>query len=59
MAKYKKEKTNMPASYGGLMRYFEEYESKLSITPENVVFLCVLIIILELLMHFYGGALLG
>ena len=51
MAKYKKEKTNMPASYGGLMRYFEEYESKLSITPENVVFICAVVVIVELLLH--------
>lgn len=59
MAKYKHEKTNMPSSYGGLMRYFEEYQSKLTLTPENVVFVCVLVILLELFLHFYGTAFLG
>ena len=59
MAKYKREKTSMPASYGGLMRYFEEYESKITITPENVVFICAVVIILELMLHFYGRILLG
>jgi len=59
MAKYKREKTNMPSSYGGLMRYFEDYESKISITPENVIFICAVVILLELFLHFYGNRLLG
>lgn len=59
MAKYKKEKTHMPASYGGLMRYFEDYETKFNLTPENVVFLCVLAIVLELFLHYYGVRLFG
>lgn len=58
MAKYKKEKTNLPASYGGLMRYFEEYETKFKISPENVLFICVLLIFLELFLRFYGTRLL-
>ena len=59
MAKYKKEKMSTPASYGGLMRYFEEYETKISLTPENVIFISVLVIMLELFLHFYGTRLLG
>lgn len=59
MAKYKHEKTSMPASYGGLMRYFEEFETKISITPENVIFICAVVILLELFLHFYGARLIG
>ena len=59
MAKYKHEKTNMPSSSGGLMRYFEEYNSKIMLTPEHVIFICVLVILLELFLHFYGTAILG
>ena len=35
----------MPSSYGGLMRYSEEYQSKLMIKPEYVVALIIIAII--------------
>ena len=35
---------NMPSSYGGLMRYNEEYKSKFMLSPSHVVLLIILIL---------------
>jgi preprotein translocase subunit Sec61beta len=35
---------NMPSGYGGLMRYSEEYKSKLMIKPSHVIIFIVLIL---------------
>ncbi len=39
------EKINMPAGFGGLMRYKEEYPSKFMLEPKHVVIFIILIII--------------
>ena len=36
---------NMPSGFGGLMRYKEEYNSKLKFKPEIVVLMMILTII--------------
>ena len=36
---------NLPSGYGGLMRFSEEYESKLKLKPEHVVALIIAVII--------------
>lgn len=38
---------------GGLMRYKEEYNSKLKLKPSTVVGLIVLTVILEIILHFF------
>ncbi len=38
-------KINVPAGFGGLVRYGEEYESKLKLKPEHVVILIILVIV--------------
>ncbi len=35
---------HMPSSFGGLMRYNEEYESILKLTPAHVVLFIILIV---------------
>ena len=35
---------NMPAGFGGLMRYKEEYDSKIKISPVQVIILIVVAI---------------
>jgi preprotein translocase subunit Sec61beta len=35
---------SMPSSYGGLMRYNEEYKSSITLSPTHVVLLIILII---------------
>jgi preprotein translocase subunit Sec61beta len=39
-----KDSINMPAGFGGLMRYNEEYDSKFKFKPANVILFVILII---------------
>ncbi len=48
------DKVNMPSGSGGLMRYFDEYKSKIQIKPGLVVVFILVIIILVLILHLYG-----
>jgi preprotein translocase subunit Sec61beta len=41
----------MPSGMGGLMRYFDEYSSKIQIKPLHVVFLIVLFIVFEMILR--------
>jgi len=45
------ERINMPTSGGGLVRYFDDYKSKLEITPIVVVIAIAVIIAVELYLH--------
>jgi preprotein translocase subunit Sec61beta len=52
------EKTNMPSGMGGLVRYFDDYKSKISFKPSVVVIAIVIVIVFEFLLHkgFFFGA---
>ena len=48
---------NMPSSYGGLMRYNEEYKSKFMLKPAHViVFIIAIILFVEVLKIFFPVA---
>ncbi|MBW2981659.1 preprotein translocase subunit Sec61beta [Candidatus Woesearchaeota archaeon] len=53
------DKIQMPSGIGGLVRYFDEYRSKITLKPGHVVILCIIIIIIMLVLHAYGKVLLG
>jgi preprotein translocase subunit Sec61beta len=38
------EQMSLPGAFGGLMRYNEEYKSKLSFSPSAVILLIILVI---------------
>lgn len=40
------DKINVPAGFGGLVRYGEEYESRLKLKPEHVVIFIILVVVL-------------
>lgn len=40
---------------GGLVRYFDEYKSKIEFQPGHIIILALVIIILVLIFHLYGG----
>jgi len=46
-----KQSTNMPASTGGIMRYFSDYKSRLLIKPGHVIFLSIIVIVVVLMLH--------
>ena len=41
----------LPSSSGGLVRYFDEYKSKIEFKPGYVVFFIVLVLIIELILY--------
>lgn len=55
----KKDKVSMPSSQGGLVRYFDEYKSKIEFRPGYIVLFVILVIILEVLLHLYGSSIFG
>jgi preprotein translocase subunit Sec61beta len=54
-----KEKSYLPSSMGGIVRYFDEYKSKFEITPGAVVIACVVVIVLLILLQIFGKSLLA
>ncbi len=52
-------KISLPSSGGGLIRYFDEYRSKISFKPGHIIVLVVIIIIIEIILHTWGYGFLG
>lgn len=53
------DRVSMPSGMGGLVRYFEEYHSKIRLKPGHVIVLSVVIIVIMIVLYSYGGRLLG
>ena len=53
------EQIRMPSGMGGLVRYFEEYHSKIRLKPGHVIVLSVVVIVIMIVLYSYGGRLLG
>ncbi len=49
----------LPSSSGGLVRYFDEYKSRIEFKPGYVILFIVLVIILELILHAQSSRFLG
>lgn len=49
----------LPSSSGGLVRYFDEYKSKIEFKPGYVILFIVIVLIIELILHSQTGRLLG
>jgi len=44
---------------GGLVRYFDEYKSKIEFKPGHIIILCVIVIIIMIILYTYGNRWLG
>ncbi len=53
------DKISMPSGMGGLVRYFDEYKSKIKFKPGHIIILCVVVIVIMLVLYTYGNSLLG
>lgn len=53
------DRVSMPSGIGGLVRYFDEYKSKIKLKPGHIVIMCILVIVIMLVLYNYGNALLG
>jgi len=52
-----KEKVSMPMSGAGITRYFDDYKSSIEFKPGHVIFLAIVVIMLVLALHVFGGSL--
>jgi len=50
---------SMPQGMGGLVRYFDEYKSKIKFKPGHIIVLCVVVIVIMILLYTYGNRMLG
>ncbi len=48
------ERIQMPSSSGGIVRYFDDYKSKIQFKPGHVVLLVIVVIIAEIILHVLG-----
>ena len=48
------DKIQMPSGMGGLVRYFDDYQSKIEIKPVVVIIFILVVIIAELFLHYTG-----
>ena len=53
------EKISMPSGMGGLMRYFDEYKSKIRIKPGHIIIMCGIVIVIMVILYSYGYRILG
>ena len=49
------ERISMPSSQGGLVRYFNEYKSKIQMKPIHVVAFAGVVILFELLLKIFAS----
>ena len=54
-----KDKINMPSGIGGLVRYFDEYKSKIEFKPGVVIIMVIIVIIIMIIIHTSGSAWFG
>ena len=47
------DKINMPSGFGGLVRYGEEYQTKLNLKPTHVVIFIILVILFVTLLKIF------
>ena len=50
----KSNKINIPSSMGGIVRYYDEFKSKIELTPVTVVIMIVVVILVEIFLHMRG-----
>lgn len=53
------DKIRMPMGQGGLVRYFDEYKSKIEFSPGAVIVMAILVIVVVILLHYFGKGLIG
>jgi preprotein translocase subunit Sec61beta len=52
-------KISMPSGMGGLMRYFDEYKSKIRLKPGHIILMTVIVMIIMIFLYSYGYRILG
>ena len=47
-------KMQMPSGMGGLVRYFDEYKSKIEFKPGHIIVLAIVVMLIILALHTWG-----
>jgi len=47
------DRISMPSSFGGIVRYFDEYKSSIRLKPAHVILIIVLVIVLEVALRIF------
>jgi preprotein translocase subunit Sec61beta len=50
----KNDKVSMPSGIGGLVRYFDEYKSKIEFKPGALIIMVLVVIVIMAVLHSYG-----
>jgi preprotein translocase subunit Sec61beta len=53
------DKISMPSGMGGLVRYFDEYKSKIEFKPGHIIILCIIVMVIMIILYTYGNRWLG
>jgi len=53
------QKFSLPSGSGGLVRYFDEYKSKIRIKAGHIIIMCIVVILIMLFLYSYGNRILG
>ena len=53
------DRISMPSGMGGLVRYFDEYKSKIKFKPGHIIVLCIIVVGIMIFLHSFGDKLLG
>ena len=54
-----KDQMRMPSGMGGLVRYFDEYKSKIEFKPGHIIVLCIIVIAIMIFLYTFGNRMLG
>ena len=49
----------MPSGMGGLMRYFDEYKSRIRIKPGHIIIMVAVVMVIMIFLYSYGNSILG
>ena len=49
----------MPSGMGGLVRYFDEYKSKIRIKPGHIIIMTFVVMVIMIFLYSYGYSILG
>ena len=53
------DKIQLPSGMGGLVRYFDDYKSKIEFKPGHIIILCIVVMVIMVLLYTFGSRLLG
>ncbi len=54
-----RDRIQMPSGMGGLVRYFDDYKSKIEFKPGHIILIAVIIMAIIIILHSQGYSWLG